>query len=269
MLGGDRILAPDLSTTQKTKFALSGITLGVDKSWTEHLKGGLSYSFSSDQTRTRDEMVKSNSRSGTVSIYASWNAFDQIFVDAIAGYGATRFSSTRFDSNASAFLGGTRSGKTLFYSVTTSYDKKMGPLFLAPFARFDQMFASLGSYTEAGDANWNLSYDRMTFRSQTMTLGLRGQYDFLYDFGMVSPTFRVELHQLLDGQAVQTISYESDPSSTYSVLSSPTDRRTLSGALGLKFRSSGRADGGLEFSFGGNGRSLQSRGARGSLNIRF
>ena len=269
MLGGERILAPDLSTSQKTKFALSGITLGVDKSWTEHLKGGVSYSFSSDQTRTRDEMVKSNSRSGSASIYASWNAFDKIFVDAIAGYGVTRFSSARFDSNASAFLGGTRSGKTLFYSVTTSYDKKMGALFLAPFARFDQMFASLGSYTEAGETNWNLSYDRMSFRSQTMTLGLRGQYDFLYDFGVVSPTFRVEVHQLIDGQAVQNISYESDTSTSYSIFTAPTDRRSVSGALGLKVRGQGRADGGLELNLGGTGKGLQARGARGSLNMRF
>ena len=214
-------------------------------------------------------MVKSNSRSGTASIYASWNAFDKIFVDAIAGYGSTRFSSARFDSNASEFLGGTRSGKTLFYSITTSYDKKMGALFLAPFARFDQMFASLGSYTEAGDANWNLSYNRMTFRSQTMTLGLRGQYDFLYDFGVVSPTFRFEVHQLIDGQAVQNISYESDTSASYSVLTSPTDRRSVSGALGLKVRGQGRADGGLELNFGGTGRGLQTRGTRGTLNIRF
>jgi hypothetical protein len=269
ILGGDRILTPDPSTTQKTKFALSGITLGVDKPWTEHLKVGLSYSFSLDQTRTRDEMVKSNSRSGNASIYASWNTFDQIFVDAIAGYGANHFSSTRFDSNASAFLGGTRSGKTLFYSVATSYDKKMGALFLATFVRFDQMLASLGSYTEAGNANWNLSYDRMTFSSQTMTFGLRGQYDLLYDFGVVSPTFRLELHQLLDGRAMQNISYESDASVGYSILASPTDRRSVSGALGLKFRGQGRAAWGFELNLGGTGKGLQAKGTSGSLNIRF
>ena len=131
------------------------------------------------------------------------------------------------------------------------------------------MFASLGSYTEAGDANWNLYYNRMTFRSQTMTLGLRGQYDFLYDFGVVSPTFRFEVHQLIDGQAVQNISYESDTSASYSVLTSPTDRRSVSGALGLKVRGQGRADGGLELNFGGTGRGLQTRGTRGTLNIRF
>ena len=269
MLGGERILAPDLSVDQKTKFALSGITFGADKSWSEYLKGGLSYSYSSDQTRTKDEMVKSNSRSGAASVYASWNAFDHLFVDAVAGYGIARFSSARFDTNASAFLSGTRSGKIVFYSATTSYDKKLGPLFLAPFVRFDLMFARLGSYVEAGGDSWNLSYDRMTFSTQTLTLGLRGQYDFIYDFGVLSPTFRVEVHQLINGQAVQNISYGSDTSSTYSILGSALDSRSFSGALGVKFRSQVGADAGLELNFGGAGKGLPFQGTRGSLNVRF
>jgi uncharacterized protein YjdB len=269
VLGGQVLYSPDLLASQKTKFSISGLSFGVDKALTDYLKAGVSVSFSSEETQSRDRTTKVNGNSGTGSFYASWNPLGFLFIDGILGVQTARFLNNRVDSNSGSNISGQRIGRSLFYSLSASYDNKWGRFLFAPYFRFDQMMGKLGAWSENGDPEWALSYSDLPFRSQSFTLGLRGQYDFQYDFGIISPLFRIEISRLVDGQYSQSMNYALYGSQTYFLVSTATMRSSYFANLGIKFNNISNFDSMIEFGFGGDGREFQSRGARGSLNFRF
>jgi uncharacterized protein YhjY with autotransporter beta-barrel domain len=269
VLGGQIVYSPDLLAAQKTKFSIAGLTFGVDKALTDNFKGGFSVSFSSEEAQSRDRTTSTNGQSATGNLYASWNPFGSIFVDGIVGVQTTRFLNNRIDSNSGSNISGQRMGRSLFYSLSASYDNKWGSFHLAPYLRFDQMFGKLGAWTENGDPEWVLAYSNLPFSSQAFTLGLRGQYDLVYDFGILSPLFRIEISRLVDGQYSQSMNYAFYGSQTYFLVSSAAMRSAYFANLGLKFNNVSNFDSMIEFGFGGDGKEFQSRGARGSLNFRF
>ena len=268
IFGGVNVSALGVET--KTHFTLSGITAGVDTKLMDGVKGGFAVSFTGQSDDLGVDGSKLSSRTVTGQLYASWRMVDQLFLDGAFGYGDMSLSSNRFDATAANFLSGERRGKMLFGSLALSYDVKRGPLGFSPYGRLDVISANLNAYTETGDASLALSYDKATMSSQSLTLGLRGQYDLDQSWGVLSPTWRAEYRRLLSGALTQAMSYATEASTPYAMTTTASDRDSLSAALGLKVKSTGDMTGSLEYLLGGGLKGgLQGQGLRGMLRVGF
>jgi uncharacterized protein YhjY with autotransporter beta-barrel domain len=265
MIGYD----PQSTSPNKVKVKMSGITVGVDTKLRSNLKAGVAFTFSSDQTDIGTDGTRSKGQSLTGTVYASWKVFDHVFVDGLVGYGGTRLSSRRFDDNANGFIYGVRNAKTLFGSITLSYDKKYGAWRVSPYGRLDAIMAQLDPYTETGDANWILSFQRARMVSYSGVAGLRSQYDIEMSWGTLSPTLRVEYRHMFGGNLTQVMSYAADPSTTYSLLQQGTARDTIMGTIGLQARNKAGVSGGVEYMLTSSQHGIQSQGLRGSLRVPF
>ena len=268
IFGGVTVSALGVET--KTHFTLSGITAGVDTRLMEGLKGGFAVSYSGQSDDLGADGSRMDSRTLTGSLYASWRVADKVFLDGSIGYGDLFFSSKRLDGNGAGFIRGERRGKLLFGSLALSYDETLGPLKLSPYARLDGSNASLNAYAETGADDWTLSYDKATLASQSLALGLRGQYDIEQPWGTLSPTWRAEYGRLLSGDLTQMVSYATDASTRYAMTTAASDRDSLSAALGLKARSKRDVTGALEYLLSGGLRTgVQGQGLRGMLRVGF
>ena len=259
-----------LGVVSKTYFTLAGLTAGVDTQLMDGLRGGFAMSYSGEGADIGADGSRMNSKGLTGSLYGSWRVAGKFYLDGTMGYGDLSFSTKRFDANAGDFIMGQRRGKMVFGSLALTYDEKMGPLKFSPYARLDVIDATLNAYTEAGDPNWVLAYDKAGLGSRSLVLGLRGQYDFDQPWGVISPTWRVEYRRMLSGELTQMMTYASDPSTAYNLTARGSDRDTLSTALGLKAKTRGDVATTLEYLLGGGLKSgIQSQGMRGMVKIGF
>ncbi len=259
-----------LGVVSKTYFTLAGLTAGVDTQLMDGLRGGFAMSYSGEGADIGSDGSRMNSKGLTGSLYGSWRIAGKVFLDGTLGYGDLSFATKRFDGNAGDFIMGQRRGKMVFGSLALTYDEKMGPLKFSPYARLDVIDATLNAYTEAGDPNWVLAYDKAGLGSRSLVLGLRGQYDFEQPWGVVSPTWRVEYRRMLSGELTQMMTYATDPSTAYNLTVRGSDRDTLSAALGLKAKTRGEVATTLEYLLGGGLKSgLQGQGMRGMVKVGF
>ena len=259
-----------LGVVTKTYFTLGSLTAGVDTKLMQDVKGGFAVSYSSDANDIGTDGSRLNSHAVAGSLYASWKMDNRLFLDGSLGYGGVSFNSKRFDGNAAAFINGARGGHMIFGSLALSYDMKEGPLAYAPYARLDMIDATLNAYSETGDANWVLAYDRATLGSKSAVLGLRGEYAIPQTWGTISPTARIEYRRMLSGDVTQMMSYANEPGTTYSLTTTGADRDMFSGSLGLTARSEGDVTGAVEYVLsGGTKTGLQGQGVRGRLRVGF
>ena len=80
-------------------------------------------------------------------------------------------------------------------------------LLLSPYGRIKAVGLTLDPFTETGDPIGSLAYSRQVVNTITGVLGLRGKYDFLMDWGVVSPRFRVEYNHALQSGGIAALSY--------------------------------------------------------------
>ena len=268
MTGGANFSSPGVVT--KTHLTLSGLTAGVDAIFMQGVKGGFAVSYSGGANDLGDDGSRMKSRGITGSLYGSWRVKDRVFLDGLVGYGDMAFSSRRYEANATGLLAGERRGKLFFGSLALSYDAALGPLKLAPYGRLDLMNASLNAYAETGDANWTLNFDKATLSSQSLALGLRGEYGIEQPWGLLSPTGRLEYRRLMSGELTQAMGYAAQPSDAYALTTAPADRDMVSASLGLKAKGAGDVTGSLEYLLSGGLKSgLQGQGLRGAVRVGF
>ena len=268
MTGGANFSSPGVVT--KTHLTLSGLTAGVDAIFMQGVKGGFAVSYSGGANDLGDDGSRMKSRGITGSLYGSWRVKDRVFLDGLVGYGDMAFSSRRYEANATGLLAGERRGNLFFGSLALSYDAALGPLKFAPYGRLDLMNASLNAYAETGDANWTLNFDKATLSSQSLALGLRGEYGIEQPWGLLSPTGRLEYRRLMSGELTQAMGYAAQPSDAYALTTAPADRDMVSASLGLKAKGAGDVTGSLEYLLSGGLKSgLQGQGLRGAVRVGF
>ena len=268
MVGGTNQSSPGVVT--KTHLTLSGLTAGADARLMPGVKGGFALSYSGGAADIGDDGSRLRSHGVTGSLYGSWRLKDKVFLDGLLGYGDMSFSSRRFDGNAVGLLAGERRGKLLFGSLALSQESVRGPLKVAPYGRLDFMQATLNAYAETGDANWALTFDQAKLSSQSLALGLRGEYGVEQPWGLLSPTGRLEYRRLMSGALTQAMGYATQSSESSVLTTAPADRDMISATLGLKAKGAGDVTGSLEYLLSGGFKSgLQGQGMRGALRIGF
>ena len=285
MKGSSAILSPDFNAwtagsiivgdqsytgqVNQNRFALSAVTAGVDTRIRSDMKAGFAVGLSSDRTKINNDTASNNGTSVTGTVYVSWQATKELFIDSLLGYGRMNFSSRRYDANATSSITGSRSGSVLFGSVIASYEQQMGAFKYAPYGGFDMLMGTLNAYTEAGDANWVLSYGSTTINAQGLILGFRGQYDMPMAWGTLSPIARVQFRHGMSGNVTQSISYASDTSTSYGLSISGTEQNSITSSIGLRASSKAGPSGQLEYLNNALMNGRQSSGLRGMMMVPF
>lgn len=266
IIHGDQSFSGD---TDSNRYKIWGVTAGIDTNLMEKLQGGMAISLFKDNTKIGADGSYNHGAAVAGTVYTTWEADKNLFIDTLVGYGSLDFTTSRYDSDATSFMSGSRSGQMFFGSLIASYDQKNGALYYAPYVGFDAMSGTLNSYTETGDATYILGYNDVTVSSQGVILGLRGQYDVLMAWGTLSPTGQVQYRHSFTGNFTQKVYYDADASTTYDVSLAGYDQDTVMTAIGLKAASSNGLTGQIEYLHFTSMNGDQANGVKGILFVLF
>src|SRR5262249_43054978 len=139
--------------------------------------------------------------------YASYRPVDGWFVDAVLGFGSLGFNNSRMAPLDGVAVAGSRSGSYWVGSVSVGPEFKFDGFLVSPYVRTDYMSARLGTYAEQGPTVQALTFNGVNFNSTSVVLGVRGSYDILSSWGVLTPNARLEYRYAVDGAFTQSMFY--------------------------------------------------------------
>jgi uncharacterized repeat protein (TIGR01451 family) len=213
-------------------FNTSGVSAGVDYRLSRSLIAGIGVGYGRDWTRIGDKGTRSDAEAYNVAAYGSYRPFRNVFIDALAGYGALRFDSQRFVVDDAAFVQGQRSGSQWFGSLTAAYQYREGALMLSPYTRINASWVMLNAFTETGGLGGALAYASQSAEFYTAVLGFRGKYTFLTDWGSIAPRFRVEYNRDFSSTSTILLQYADLLGPIYSLTTAPANRDRMTFGVG-------------------------------------
>ncbi len=260
----------DISGQQTSnRFSTGGLTAGFDMQAMAGLRTGFAFGFGNDDADIGTDGTRSSGRSVSATGYASWNLTKSFFLDALAGYGGAKFTTTRNFGLTGDMLTGERNGHTLYGSLILTSEQAWDKWKVAPYIRADVTSLQLDAFSEHGAADWTLAFSRAHQSSASLVLGLRGQYDVSVPWGTLSPLARLEYSHVAGGSLFQAMSYVADPTSTYGLSITPVARNNVSGAVGLR-ASGGNVTGSVEYiRSGALTGETRGQGVKGNLQTKF
>ena len=215
-------------------FSTPGVTVGIDTRLLDGLKGGIALGYATDRTTIGSNGTRSDGKSLSVALYASYNPFPNAYLDMIGGYGHATFDSLRYSSPGNVFLKGNRGAYEWFGSATASYEHKGDHWMLAPFGRLDAVRMTFDPYSETGSSFWALNFQRMTTSAVRAALGVRVSHDVPVDWGRLKLNANVEDDYRLSGDYRQALGYaDLVGGPLYSVAGAATSTNQIAGGLGL------------------------------------
>ncbi|MEA2941638.1 MAG: hypothetical protein QOD09_2167, partial [Bradyrhizobium sp.] len=111
-----------------------------------------------------------------------------------------------------------------------------GKLMLAPYARMNATWLTLGSFTETGGFGGALNYSSQSANFLTSVVGLRGKYLFLTSWGAFAPRFRLEYNHDFQGSSDIALHYADSLSGpTFNLTTTPMQRDHVTVGLGTDF----------------------------------
>jgi len=210
------------------------ISMGVDQRLGEHGLFGFSLGYNHDNSRIANDGTRSLAHGYSAAFYASFQPMAQTYIDAVLGGGGLSFDSRRFDADTGTFLTGSRTGSTWFGSLTAGYQFRLSQWLLSPYGRVEEASSSLSGFSENGVATSALSYGKQTVRTSLAAIGLRASGQIPLDWGLLSPTARLEVGHDFQGTSDATLRYAFIPSAgSWSVLANPYTANGTSVQLGL------------------------------------
>ena len=251
------------------RFTTSGVTTGLDARISTDLKAGFAIGFGANHTSigTDGTSIAADGASGTA--YASFHPSGSIYFDALAGYGATQFTSNRFSALPGAFEPGARKGSQIFGALGTTSEQQWYNWRFAPYTRLQFIDAQLDAFSETGDPTWALFYANASMHEISGVVGFNASYNFPTSWGALSPTLRAEYTRAFDSNLKQALNYADTPGFNYAFSVPGSGPNTFSGALGLTTRFTAGASANLEYQFSTAGSFGKSQGLRASVNIPF
>lgn len=203
-----------------TDFTTSGVSMGVDKQFSDTLAAGIGVGYGHDNTDVGNNGSRSAVDSYNVALYASFHPAGAFYTDALVGYQWLSFDSRRFVTGQGTRVSGSRDGKQWFASLSAGYNHRGENTQLTPYARLDAARASLDPFTEHGDDFYALSYRSQTVKTATATVGVLAQWSAKRDYGIWAPQLRAEFGHDKQGASQAAMRYADS-------LSGPLYRATL------------------------------------------
>ncbi|MEA2874249.1 MAG: large repetitive protein, partial [Hyphomicrobiales bacterium] len=223
-----------------TRFSGGTLTVGADGRFTDDLVIGGAVSYGTDRTSIDPGRTTSDAANLGLVIYGSYRLLPAWFIDGAMGYSQLRFHNVRFISDSYGLAAGNRAGASWFGSLAVSTELKSGAFRLVPYLRAEFNNATLKNYSEqVGSQNLALAYGDASDSSASVIAGMRGSYDVFMNWGMLTPTARLEYRRSISGDFIQRLSFADGAAPSYVLTQDLSRRDSVSVGLGMKARMNG------------------------------
>jgi uncharacterized protein YhjY with autotransporter beta-barrel domain len=230
-----------------SEFSTDGITLGLDRRFSERFSAGVAAGFAREDTDVGNAGSRSKARAGSVAAYGTYQVGPRTYIDALLGYGALDFDSYRYVTSLDAVATASRKGKQLFGSIAAAYEYRYGNMLVSPYGRVDFTADRLDAASESGVGDHALTFGEQDQRTTQVVAGLRGESRHETDFGFAEPRARVEYRRELGGRSGVNLWYSDLPGEVYSVTPSGTSRNSVLLGVGADLVMRGGLKVGLDY----------------------
>lgn len=189
------------------RFSTDGISVGVDKRFSERLVLGLGVGYGRDESDVGQDGSRSKARAQSFALYGSYQPTRATFIDLVLGSGRLEFDTRRHVAAVDAMATGSRDGTQLYGSVAAGAELRRDGVLFAPYVRYDAARDKLDAFSESGVGDYALAFRSQTLRSSQLGAGLRVEAQHDTDFGAVMPRARVEYRRELADASAARLSY--------------------------------------------------------------
>ena len=190
-----------------------------------------------------------------------------VFVDGFIGGGTFAFDTVRYDSNSSSFMTGRRPGWIVFGGLTASVNSQYERFKFSPYGSYNFTYVNLNEFTESGSSSWTLNYQAANYKTENVTIGVKGSYDIEMPWGMITPTFRFGMQTALNTDATQIVAYSDDLTTTYTLTQTFMPQRIYLGGLGFTVTTKKSFRTQFEYIYSASGSSYSSNRFQYSLKM--
>ena len=187
------------NTVSTTDLSTAGLSAGVDYRFNRLLSIGFGLGYGSMSSEIGTNGTSTRGRNYDAVLYASIRPNSMSFIDLVGGAGLLDFSSNRYLTGPGGFASGKRTGWEFFGSATAGVEVKTKQYMVSPYLRFDAKTGTLNAFDENGPAPWALHYDKETFSTASVNLGLKAAIKLKNELEFMSPFLRAEFqHDLVN-----------------------------------------------------------------------
>ncbi len=190
-----------------TNFTTDGVSLGVDRRFSERLTLGMGMGYARDHSTIGIDGTDSMSNGRSFAFYSSFQATPTMFIDGLIGYGTLNLDTNRYVSSVDDFARAQRDGNQVFGSLAMGYEYRSDGLLLSPYGRLDVAKDKLNAATESGTASYAINYASQSSRNSQLALGVRSETSHQTSFGQSLPHARIEYQRSIEnsGQAAMVL----------------------------------------------------------------
>ncbi len=213
-------------------FTTNGVSLGVDRRFSEQLVLGIGAGFGRDRVDIGGDGSRNKADGYALVGYSSYQPSARTFVDTLIGIGSLDFSTRRYVKPVDAFATGDRRGQQVFGSVAAGYEYRNNGILISPYGRIDFSSDKLNETSESGAGQYALTYFGQTAKSLQGVVGVRAESLQPTSFGAATPRLRLEYRHEFQGARDASVGYADLPGGPRFAFTNPVIARTQL-ALGL------------------------------------
>lgn len=218
----------NLETDGSLDIYTDGLSAGIDYQLNPGAIVGFGLGYGYGHADIGDDGSHLKGQSANAVVYGTFRAGAHGFVDVLAGYGNLSFDTERAISGGPDIARGSRNGDQLIAQIRAGLDLRKDNWMLSPYAGMRVISGHLDGYTErAVNPDDALHYDRQSYGSSQIDLGIRGSIKQKTSYGSVSPNFRLEYHRVFNRDIAAGMSYANFGAGPQYVLDLPQEGEDL------------------------------------------
>ncbi|MDR3437253.1 Ig-like domain repeat protein [Telmatospirillum sp.] len=187
------------NTVSTTDLSTAGLSAGIDYRFNRLVSIGLGLGYGATSSDIGSNGSKVTGRNYDAILYASIRPTAASFVDAVVGAGLLDYNSSRYITGVGSFANGKRTGYEAFGSLTAGIEMKTKDYLISPYARVEAKTGTLNAFDETAVAPWALHFDKETFSTASVNLGIKAAIHRDILEARVSPFLRAEFqHDLVN-----------------------------------------------------------------------
>lgn len=235
-------------------YTMVGVSGGIDYRFSDRFVGGFGFGYGHDKTDIGTNGTESRATAFSGALYGSFKPMENVFIDGLVGASTLDFQSLRFVTVTGDYATGQRSGSQIFAALTAGYEHQDDNWLISPYGRIEASRSWLDGFTEQGGGLFGLTYGDHQINNVSGVLGLRANYRFETEMGIVRPGVRAEYTHDFAGSSRATVSYSDLDSPPFGIETEQNIRDHLSVGLSLDWQISNDVNLGFDYqtSFGGS-----------------
>ena len=195
----------------------NGFTVGADLDWSDNSLLGFALRDEVDNVDVSTNGTKFRSDNTSFSVYNTFKANEENFIDTFLSIGSTKQATTRIvDVANKTKVTGELKSKQAFGSLKYNFSKKFKIIKFDNYSRADFSYTMFDSYSEKGDSNLKLKFDGRDLKSSSVTVGSLIHADIGLRNSKFIPYLRIALSEDLATGSKLKANYISSSSSQYS-----------------------------------------------------